>query len=215
MTIRIKITDYDKFYEKVYGNNNNRIFNSSLIFPYIEDLEENDSPSENDDRDIDILGLLTDDYNIKLNIDDISEFVNMVENDNSITCDLTEDKESNKFIEHNLSQKKEKEKYTESYIISNLDIDYKFLSHMTLSILPHYLFEMYSDKFNWNRISFLDLPIGFIERNKELLDWEILSINIDEMYYEKFYDYLIIPNLIEMNMSQDIMRDWKIDNLLN
>lgn len=209
MEIKIEITDYDTFYEKTYGGSNQRLFNNSTISPDIE------SEDDDDDRDINILELLTDHYTLKLDIDDISEFIDMVENTNSVICDLSNNNEDVKFVEHMLSQHREEELYTESYIISNLDKDYRFLSHKTLSLLPLNLFENHSDKFNWSNISYLDLPIEFIRSNKELLEWDILSINIDEKYYEEFRQYIKLHYLIEDNLPSHLVRGWKIDNLLD
>ena len=201
MKFEIKITNYDKFLERVSDEHNELIFNQSYVRPII------DGGIDDDNRDTNILELLTDDYSIELHTSDIDDFIDMVENDNSVICDISGDNENNKFISHRIFQLKELEKYTEEYILSNLDDDCKNLSCNTLSTLPLELFSLYPDKFSWDRISYLELTTEFIDNNISNLNWDILSSNIDEMYYIKYYLHLKLPQLIRDNIAIDINRE--------
>jgi hypothetical protein len=163
-----------------------------------------------DNRDVSIDCILTDRYKIYLSDNDYKHFFELVDS-GDIICDINLD--INRKIVGIRNEWEEIQKYTEEYILDNLDQDYKFLRIKTLDNLPQSLFEEHPDLFNWDNISWLKLTIDFMKRNKDRLNWKILTPLIyDNPEFEK---YLIMEGkLFGLDIFKGINRDYSIKSLL-
>lgn len=143
MKLKVKVINSDNFskYTSEHRSGTN-LFKSSQYQPLFEKTD--------DQRENEIESLLTDDYLIYLSYSDMEDFINMVEND-TVICDLNQ--EDAKYLIQYFDYTRKKEKYTEEYILQNLDKDYHLLDIRILDSLPLSLFENHPDKFNWDRIS--------------------------------------------------------------
>lgn len=199
---------YKCFSEKIRDDIFNHFWEDSKI---IEDIEISEG---DDNRDISIKNILTDKYIILLSIIDLDRFIYSVENENNIICDLSDGK--NKVICDLVLERKENIKYTDMYILDNLEMDYTFLRISTLSKLSLSLFTDYPDKFNWDRISFLDLPEYFIEENIDRISWTNIDYgNLSVGLFVKYYGRLRIPKVMYDMLPLDIRRELEIIKILD
>tara|TARA_R110000772_G_scaffold47250_1_gene108102 strand:+ start:3402 stop:4046 length:645 start_codon:yes stop_codon:yes gene_type:complete len=177
-------------------------------------IVEIEKKKDDDDRDTEIKKLLSNDYKIQLDPCDINLFVDLVENKKCIICDLNDDR--NQKVFQYAQEIKENDKYTESYILDNLDKDYKFLKISTLSKLPHKLFQDYPDKFNWDRISYLNLPMNFLDENCDNINWSLIDYEeLSIPMFGKHYNRLTIPKVIYDMLPLEIKRELEINKVLD
>ena len=206
----VESIDFEKFSDFFVDDDGGfiKFGKGSTIHEHIE-IESTD-----DNRDIEIKKALTDNYEVKLDHDDVSLFVELVENEKCIICDLTLDR--NKPILQYVQEIKEKKKYTESYILDNIEKDYKFLRMTTLSNLPHKLFTDYPDKFNWDRISFLDLPMTFIDKNHDNINWGNIDYeSLSTQMFAKYYNKLKIPKVVHNLLPLELKGELEINKALD
>lgn len=210
--VHIDQVDYEKFSEYLIDDDSWRLnvfSNKSFI---LEDRDKNGDDSIEDIREDNIESLLNDKFVVLLDHSDLSTFIDVVENEDCIKCDLTKD--NNRYIRDMVLKEKERQKYTEEYIEDNLDKDYKFLSPYTLARLPINIFEKYPDKFDWDKISYLTLSKDFILRNKELLNIDLLSLTFfddDDFLRDHVKD---LPKILKDLCSKDLLRDMEINKII-
>jgi hypothetical protein len=196
MKVKVKILKEKEFLDLC---NEDKIFDMSEVGDYQIEKEYND-----DDRDEAIKYILSDEVILSINSrDDTFKFVDIVER-GILKCDLTD--------EYNVKNSDililviEINKYTEEYILDNLNRDYKFLKIGTLNNLPIDLFDKHPDKFNWESISFLNITdFDFIEKNKERIYWNNFQHLLKTDYYEDFIEYLNIDALdVDMEKYEEL-----------
>lgn len=207
----IEIIDYNKFIE--ISQKDEKL--NELTFGNGSSLESINERSKDsvDNRDIEIDNILSDQYVINLDISDIDQFINLVENDKFIKCDLND--YSNTLILNAVLERKENIKYTYEYILNNIEGDFKFLNLSTLSKLPHNLFTEYPDKFDWEKISYLSLSENFIEENIDNINFSNLDYtDVSVSFLVKYSNKLTIPEFVFNSLPIMVRREIELNKIL-
>ena len=207
----IEIIDYNKFIE--ISQKDEKL--NELTFGNGSSLESINERSKDsvDNRDIEIDNILSDQYVINLDISDIDQFINLVENDKFIKCDLND--YSNTLILNAVLERKENIKYTYEYILNNIEGDFKFLNLSTLSKLPHNLFTEYPDKFDWEKISYLSLSENFIEENIDNINFSNLDYtDVSDSFFVKYSNKLTIPEFVFNSLPIMVRREIELNKIL-
>lgn len=207
----IEIIDYNKFTE--ISQKDEKL--NELTFGNGSSLESINERSKDsvDNRDIEIDNILSDQYVINLDISDIDQFINLVENDKFIKCDLND--YSNTLILNAVLERKENIKYTYEYILNNIEGDFKFLNLSTLSKLPHNLFTEYPDKFDWEKISYLSLSENFIEENIDNINFSNLDYtDVSDSFFVKYSNKLTIPEFVFNSLPIMVRREIELNKIL-
>lgn len=207
----IEIIDYNKFIE--ISQKDEKL--NELTFGNGSSLESINERSKYsvDNRDIEIDNILSDQYVINLDISDIDQFINLVENDKFIKCDLND--YSNTLILNAVLERKENIKYTYEYILNNIEGDFKFLNLSTLSKLPHNLFTEYPDKFDWEKISYLSLSENFIEENIDNINFSNLDYtDMSDSFFVKYSNKLTIPEFVFNSLPIMVRREIELNKIL-